>query len=196
MSSKRERILHSAEEAFLQHGYDGTSIDTIVDRVGGSKSTVYAHFRDKRILFAEALAKIRHEIDFSLTRFREVAPDNAREALILLGVELLNALYCRKALHLFRIVVAESQRFPEVAKQYYEEGPSELIRQIAAFLAERSKAEDIILPDPERSAELFFSLLRGDREMRFLLGVDPFPCPADLVAIAENAVDAFMSLSV
>ena len=93
-------------------------------------------------------------------------------------------------------MVAESQRFPEVAKQYYEEGPAELIRQIAAFLAERSKAEDITLPDPERSAELFFSLLRGDREVRILLGVDPFPCPADLVAIAENAVDAFMSLSV
>ncbi len=196
MPSKRERILHSAEEAFLQHGYDGTSIDTIVDRVGGSKSTVYAHFRDKRILFAEALAKIRHEIDFSLTRFREVAPDDTREALILLGVELLTALYCKRSLHLFRIVVAESQRFPDVAKQYYDEGPAELIRQIAAFLGERNDAGDIAVPDAERSAELFFSLLRGDREMRILLGIDPLPRPADLVAIAEHAVGAFMSLGV
>ncbi|HKK49095.1 MAG TPA: TetR/AcrR family transcriptional regulator [Alkalispirochaeta sp.] len=192
--SKRNRILSTAEQQFLERGFDGTSIDTIVEQAGGSKSTVYAHFRDKSILFAEALAEIRHEIDFSLSRFRASAPGYTTEALLLLTVELISVQFHQRALHLFRVVVSESNRFPEVARQYYEEGPAELVSQIGDFLSESLQAGAIHTGTAQAAAELLFSLSRGHRHMRVLLGLDPPPTPARTVAYAEEIVTRFVEL--
>ncbi|MFW5695903.1 MAG: TetR/AcrR family transcriptional regulator [Alkalispirochaeta sp.] len=193
-SSKRDRILSTAEREFLEHGFDGTSIDTIVEHTGGSKSTVYAHFRDKSILFAEALAQIRHEIDFSLSRFRSSTPGHTSEALLLLIVELLSVQFHERALHLFRVVVSESNRFPEVARQYFEEGPAEIVRHIEAFLAESRQAGAHFRGDAAAGAELLFSLSRGPRQMRVLLGLDPPPTPRITVLRAEQILAHFVEL--
>lgn len=192
--SKRSRILDTAEREFLEHGFDGTSIDTIVERAGGSKSTVYAHFRDKAILFSEALTAIRREIDFSLSRFRDRAPTPTAEALILLTVELVAAQYHERALHLFRVIIAESDRFPEVARQYYDEGPAELVRQIASFLRECRHAGAHFTGTPEQGAELLVSLSRGPRQMRILMGLEPAPDPQTTAEFAEEIVERFVGL--
>jgi AcrR family transcriptional regulator len=113
----RTSILTSAEQEFLEKGYEGTSIDGIVREVGGSKSTVYAHFGDKKQLFTETVARIRNDFDFALTRARAGAPAAPREGLVVLGVELLSILYHTRIIHLFRTVMAEAHRFPEVARQ-------------------------------------------------------------------------------
>jgi AcrR family transcriptional regulator len=81
----RTSILTSAEQEFLEKGYEGTSIDGIVREVGGSKSTVYAHFGDKKQLFTETVARIRNDFDFALTRARAGAPAAPREGLVVLA---------------------------------------------------------------------------------------------------------------
>ncbi|MFW5826942.1 MAG: TetR/AcrR family transcriptional regulator [Alkalispirochaeta sp.] len=193
-SSKRDRILSTAEREFLEHGFDGTSIDTIVEHTGGSKSTVYAHFRDKSILFAEALAQIRHDIDFSLSRFRASAPGHTAEALLLLIVELLSVQFHERALHLYRVVVSESKRFPEVARQYFEEGPAELVAQAESFLHECRQAGARYRGSPAEAAELLVSLSRGTPQMRILLGMEPPPPPETTVAQAEAILARFGEL--
>lgn len=192
MESRRNRILTTAEDAFLEHGFDGTSIDQIVDRAGGSKATVYAHFKDKGVLFATALADIQKGIGFALPHFREQAPADAREGLVLLAVELMTALYSKRSLHLLRLVVSESQRFPEVARQYYEEGPALSIREIARWIAECREAGDHDLPDPDEGSLRLFALLRGADEFRVLLGLDPLPTPETIAARSTAAVRALL----
>lgn len=192
--SKRSRILDTAEREFLEHGFDGTSIDAIVEQAGGSKSTVYAHFRDKAILFAEALAAIRREIDFSLTRFRDAAPPPTAEALVLLAVELISVQYHQRALHLFRVIIAESDRFPEVARQYYHEGPAELVQQIASFLQECRAGGARFAGTSQQAAELLVSLSQGPRQTRILMGLDPPPDPQTTVEFAETIVARLVEL--
>jgi AcrR family transcriptional regulator len=192
--SKRTRILDIAEREFLEHGFDGTSIDSIVEHAGGSKSTVYAHFRDKSILFAEALAGIRQEIDFSLTRFRDTSPAHSAEALVLMAVELISVQYHERALHLLRVIIAESDRFPEVAHQYYHHGPAELTRQVAAFLDESRRFGARFNGTTEHAAELLLSLSQGPRQMRILMGLEPPPDPQTTAEFAEEIVERFVSL--
>src|SRR5579859_1715599 len=48
----RDPILAAAAEAFMLHGYAGTSVDDIADRLGASKGRIYHYYRSKAdILF-------------------------------------------------------------------------------------------------------------------------------------------------
>lgn len=46
-----EKILDSAEHLFAQKGYNGTSMNDIVNESGLSKGAIYGHFTDKERLF-------------------------------------------------------------------------------------------------------------------------------------------------
>src|SRR5690606_22208157 len=48
--AKRAAILQAAERMFLQHGFEGVSMDQIAAAAGVSKLTVYSHFGDKDAL--------------------------------------------------------------------------------------------------------------------------------------------------
>lgn len=49
----RQRIVASAGELFVAHGYHGTSLDAIAKAVGGSRATVYQYFHSKEEILVE-----------------------------------------------------------------------------------------------------------------------------------------------
>jgi AcrR family transcriptional regulator len=46
-----EKLFKAAAEMFLDQGYEAFSIDSLIEKVGGSKRNVYSHFRGKEGLF-------------------------------------------------------------------------------------------------------------------------------------------------
>ena len=54
-SCTRQHILESAALLFSQKGFDGTSIDTVMEHAGLTRGAFYAHFTSKSDLYAEAL---------------------------------------------------------------------------------------------------------------------------------------------
>lgn len=52
----RHRILESAAALFSQQGFDGTSIDTVMEQAGLTRGAFYTHFASKSELYAEALS--------------------------------------------------------------------------------------------------------------------------------------------
>ncbi len=54
-------FLLSANELFLQHGYDAVSLDDIVNHAGGSKASIYKYFGNKDGLFT-AICDYRREL--------------------------------------------------------------------------------------------------------------------------------------
>lgn len=54
-SSRRQEILETAAEEFAAHGYDGASLNHVIDRLGMSKGSFYYYFDDKADLFAAVL---------------------------------------------------------------------------------------------------------------------------------------------
>jgi AcrR family transcriptional regulator len=55
----RERLLRTAYELFLQHGFAAVGVDRIVAEAGVAKTTLYRHFRSKNDLVVAVLE--RHE---------------------------------------------------------------------------------------------------------------------------------------
>ena len=52
----REEVLTKAMYAFLHHGYEGTSMQTLVSTMGINRGSLYDTFGDKRSLFLAAIA--------------------------------------------------------------------------------------------------------------------------------------------
>ena len=52
---RRAAILAVARTAFFAHGYGATSMSAIAATLGGSKTTLWSHFRSKEALFAAVI---------------------------------------------------------------------------------------------------------------------------------------------
>jgi AcrR family transcriptional regulator len=61
-AEKRERILEAAAKEFTAHGYDGASLNRILDEAGISKGAAYYYFDDKADLYATAVRHYSQEL--------------------------------------------------------------------------------------------------------------------------------------
>jgi TetR/AcrR family transcriptional repressor of mexJK operon len=170
-SAKREAILDAAQRLFLDEGYAATSMDSVAARAGVSKATIYAHFEGKDQLFA-AIMHRRCEASFVFA-----APDESQgvaHTLTTYAERLLTLLMTPDALALYRVVVAESARTPELAQAFYETGPARgkaaISASIARFQAQGQLAKDV---DPMVVADQFIGMLRAETYHRALLCLPP-----------------------
>jgi AcrR family transcriptional regulator len=59
----REHIQTVALEMFAEHGYDGTSLRQIAERLGVTKAAVYYHFKSKEDILAGLVQDYLHQLD-------------------------------------------------------------------------------------------------------------------------------------
>ncbi len=187
-SAKREAILDAAVAAFLEVGYAATSMDGVSGRAGVSKATIYAHFESKDQLFA---AVIRRRCDRSAAFAPPEDKADARSTLRLLGHRLLDLLLQPDTLAMYRVVVAEAVRQPDLAKAFYESGPGAGKAQIAEVFADLDRRGKLAVPDPRQAADLFTGMLRTDLFMRTLLGL-PQPEGHTIDVAVDAAVETMV----
>lgn len=78
-----QRVLDTALALFTEHGYDGTSLQQIADRLGVTKAAVYYHFRHKDELLAALVEPAFTELEDLLTVAEGLPRDTARQKLAL-----------------------------------------------------------------------------------------------------------------
>ncbi len=69
----RARILDAALELFSEHGFDGTTLQQIADRLGFTKAALYYHFRSKDDLLQALIAPAIAELDALLDAHEQEA---------------------------------------------------------------------------------------------------------------------------
>jgi AcrR family transcriptional regulator len=121
--SKVESILDAAMQEFLVNGYSGTSLDQVAKVAGVSKATVYSYFQYKELLFKaliERLATERFHSTFG-TDTEQVLKGEPAQALAQFAHRTLDN--CKNNLQFqrfIRVLISESERFPELAKTFIE----------------------------------------------------------------------------
>lgn len=75
---KRERILETATQLFLRHGYHGCTMDAIAQAIGVTKPFIYYQFRDKSEILA-AICSHGAELSLSALDQAEALHDTATE---------------------------------------------------------------------------------------------------------------------
>jgi AcrR family transcriptional regulator len=189
---RREAILSVAREVFFEQGYTAASMSTIAARLGGSKGTLYNYFKSKEELFE---AQVREMCGHAADRILEGSVDGEpADVLSRLGAQYLQHLYSEDTVQMFRILVAEAQRSPELARVFYEVGPARGQKGLEAYLEAAKARGSLHLPDCALGAEQFMSLCKGRAHLQFLLNLIPPLTPAEIRLQIAQAVTAFMTL--
>ena len=161
---KRLAILREAETLFLEQGFDGASVEEVAARAAVSKQTVYKQFESKAALFiAIVQAMTRQPADRVRVEMRDpkTAAD-VKDALMGHGARLLGVALIPKLMRLRRLVISETDRFPELGRALYACGPGRAIAALAAALERWADRGFLVLDDPMVAATQFNWLVMGD----------------------------------
>jgi TetR/AcrR family transcriptional regulator, mexJK operon transcriptional repressor len=187
-SPKRRAILNAATELFAARGYGAVSMDAIARAADVSKATLYAHFESKDRLFATIVQDACLENIMPADDLSD-GPTDVAEALRVIGTRILRFLLRERSLAIHRLVIAESVRFPELGRAFYDNGPVSGRKRLASWMAERPA---LAVPEPELAAEQFLSLLRSGLYLRATLGLGPEPTEPAIDAVVTAAVTTFL----
>ena len=187
---RRDTILDVAQQCFQAEGYGATSMSTIATELGGSKGTLYNYFKSKEDLFD---AVVRRSCD-RLHATLDAAPVSGplRERLVELAEGLINHILSPEALAIHRMVIGEGERFPELARLFYEAGPRRGIARAAELLQVQMEGGALRRADPHLAAHQFKDLALSGLHLLRLWNVIDDPTAAEKHARAEIAVDTFL----
>ena len=190
---RRRAILDAARDLFLEKGYEATTLGDIVTRSGGSLATLYELFGNKpgllKAMVTERCASIAEFIDGVALTDLEPA-----EALGEIARRLFDQLNDPAGIALFRVIIAEAPRLPELGQQFYEAGPVAGRRIMAEYLARQTARGALAVDDPEAAAVFFFHMLLGERQLRLLCGLPVAEDERELDRHIGGTVASFMRL--
>ena len=174
----------------MAHGYGAVSMDAVARAAGVSKATLYAYFSSKDQLFATIIGEACQQ-KFALGELLPADATDIRLALVAFGSRLLRFFLEERALAIHRVVIAESTRFPELGRAFYDNGPAALLGILSTWLTEQTAVRRLAVTDPVTAAEQFVSLLKTSVYLRASLGLAP-PTEAEIAATVEAAVTTFL----
>jgi TetR/AcrR family transcriptional regulator, mexJK operon transcriptional repressor len=193
---KRQAIIEAATALFLEHGYQGTSMDDIAAVAVVSKQTVYKNFADKQQLFSDIVLGAAARADEFIASLPHALTDtdDLRAGLVALARRYLAIVMQPRLLQMRRLIVAEASRFPDLARAYYQRVPEHVIGGLAAQFDNLADRGLLRIDDPAVAAAQYAFLVLGlplDRAM--FLGPGHDLTAAELDRQAEEAVRVFLA---
>ena len=119
-----------AADLFLKRGYEGVTIDKIVEQAGGSKSTVYSEFGGKCGLFISSIENLCRESNEPLAKI-DYTGLNLEASLKKLSFHILKLITAKQSVDLHRLAIGEAANCPEVGEVWYTHDPAEPLRSYA-----------------------------------------------------------------
>lgn len=192
----RAAIMAAATPLFLRHGFLGTNMDAVAAAAGVSKQTVYAHFRDKETLFLEIVREMTGAAADTVETQVVDPPETMPLAQFLLdfAATQLSIVMTPRLMQLRRLVIGEAQRFPDLGRALYDQGPGRSIRRLEKAFAGYAARGVMAAEDVHAAASFFNWLVMGAPvNDAMLLGDDTLPGDAAMEAHAWEAVRIFLA---
>lgn len=190
VSARRAAIVAAARAEFFAHGYGKAAMSAVAARVGGSKTTLWAHFPSKQALFAAV-------VDDLVGRFGAALADPLDadlpldDALWRFGRGMMGIVGTPEIVDLHRIVAGEAGRFPEIGAMMWERGPKRGKAKLADYLRQAMGDGRVRAGDPARAAREFAALCQAGVHQDRLWGLPCDAIEAQVEADIANAVDSW-----
>ncbi len=185
---RKAKILSAATGLFLSAGYGETSIDAIVEKSGGSKATLYSYFPTKADLFRAVIDSIVTTQEGPELR----SLDNVRNTLVNFAEHRLGIVFSSNHRALMRLIISERERFPDIARMYYEQGPlhsHKVLRDYFEVLIDRGLID---IRSADEACEFFRGMLMHQRYIEQLY-LDASPLSSEEIGVrARHVVDRFL----
>jgi TetR/AcrR family transcriptional repressor of mexJK operon len=187
----RDRLLDTAFSLFLEHGYGNLSLETIAREARVSMRTIYSQFGGKAGLFGAVIRRCSDQFVTSLSEEYDLSR-SPKEALTSFARQFLYSITRPDVVRVRAILIGESLRFPDLATQFYEQGPQRTLDHLTQFFARQQQTGYFAAIDAHFLADQFLSALRSERFQKLQLGLEPTPDEAELEVWVRQAVDLFL----
>lgn len=189
---KRGLILDAAVACFLGGGYAGTSLEAVARSAGVSTGTLFKHFPTKASLFGAIMARVWEN------EGRRAGRDVDAEVpatLAGIGRDYARLLRAPGVEALFRVVIAEAPRFPELGLELYERGKAPYLARVEAHLRAEAEAGRLCITKVEvpRATREFLGMINDQIFWPRLLVVDLPIGDGDVEAVVDSAVRTFLA---
>ncbi|MGB3337793.1 MAG: TetR/AcrR family transcriptional regulator [Devosia sp.] len=193
---KQAAIVAASAEVFLSTGYAGASMDEIAARSGVSKQTVYKHFTSKEALFTAVISEMMGEAASNVHQgLPQVRNGKELEAYLLdYGVRLLSVALTPGLMQLRRLVIAEAERFPDLARRLYAGGAGRALEVMAAAFEPLVERQLLAIDNTAMAAQQLNWLLMGDPVNRvMMLGNEAIPTQAEIKRHVAAGIATFLA---
>ena len=188
---RRAAILHAAAAVFFEQGYAATSMDAIIERVGGSKRTIYSEFGNKEGLFTALVSEGANKALAALA-VEEIGGRNLRETMLEFARRLVEVYMSPTMIGVYRAIMAEALRFPELARAFYDRGPGRAAIRLAEVLEEAKDRGEIDVNDCRMVTDQFAGMLRDNIHLQVVLGLRPPLSHDEMEKAAQSIVGIFL----
>lgn len=189
---KYDDVLAGARDVFLAQGFEGASVDDIARAAGVSKATLYSYFADKRLMFLEVVkAECCSHV---IAAESKLCPHTKlRDALFIAAETMVNFFTSDLYLRMYRVAVAESERFPELGRQFYENGPLLGRLRMVEYLTGAEARGEVQIEDKALAADMLTELCRADLFTQRLFGIATKVTEVQKDRIIDAAVAMFLA---
>ena len=188
---KREAILKAALAAFLELGYDRATIDYVAQQAKVSTATLYKHFQSKADLFGGIMAQVWRA---DHARSAPIPPDlSPQAALTQIGQEYAQLLTDPIIQPLFRVIIAEAPRFPELGNELYRQGKEPFLNRLHAYLQIQVASKNLTIADIPIATRQFLGMINDVIFWPRLLIMDLEIDESEIKTVIVNAVETFLA---
>jgi len=178
------RVIACAARLFTERGYAGVSIEAVANEAGVGKNTIYRRYATKTDLFQ---AVVDDQIRERLKTPEEIEDGDLESRLNRLAVLLVEAALNPETTAFQRLIIAEAERFPEIAAICLDRA-----FRPAIALAKLVLETDAGQVDPAFAAQQFVAAVVYGPHLDALMGRRSLNSDAEIARYAENAVTLFM----
>lgn len=164
------RLTNSATELFLEHGYEATSMDMLIQKVGGSRRNIYERFGGKEGLFAAIIAEECKKLAEPLESLT-LEDGCVRQTLEKFGVEILHIIKQPRVLELHRLMITEGKRFPDLSRTIWSAGHHNAKSVLAGWIQRQQEQGKLRAAlDASGLAYAFIHMVTGEAQLQLLSG--------------------------
>ncbi len=167
---REEALIDAARAVFIEKGLGRTTIDTIAQRAGINKVTIYRRYKDKYDLFETVIERMAEQTGARLTEL-DLDPDKPVESLRAAALKIRDHYEMDTHLELTRLMVAEASRHPELCQRARSSMIARLAEKLIQFFETLIARGQMDSPYPREAAISFVLVFsRGFRPLFNVLG--------------------------
>jgi TetR/AcrR family transcriptional regulator, mexJK operon transcriptional repressor len=192
---KRQAILAAARTLFLRKGYAGTSMDEVAALAAVSKQTVYKNFSDKEQLFTDIIVGDISEAEAQSQAIIDALPgsEDVENDLRAIARELVTTVMQPHLVRMRRVIIGEADRFPDLARAWYERGPERGYETMADRFRALAQRGRLRVDDPLLAAQHFHWLVLSVPLNQAMFGADEEFPTSELERYADEGVRVFLA---
>ena len=189
-AARLRHVLGVASAEFVRHGYAEANVSRIARDAGVSKKTIYARYPGKADLLVAVVSDLATRYYERVMAAMSASAGDPEHVLTSFGSQAARNWATPEAVGIYRLVVSEVARFPELAS-IYRNTMDRFRTTLAEYLREQCTAGTLDIADADAASHQFGMLVYGEIREKSLLGETV--TDDDIDAVVRRAVHVFFT---